>query len=445
MIRTDMLASAQIISKNPILMESTDIKRKYFAYLKKYIYLGNWERRKYVKAQLHTYSKLLIGNENFEIGRNKGLYGMLGNYQYLLLMDIVAILGYQKELLLSEEMKKLKHQIIVDFNLNQKEQQRMNDIFRALSGETELWKELKKDYACRIYKDYIKCIEMNQIFMSREPYRILITATMSAGKSTLINALTGKDICSSQNMACTSKINLIIGKAYEDGFSYEYDSVQNKLKKDLYYGKKVLSTYYNGLLGGDRLVIYDSPGVNFSGNSDHKKITEDFIVGKEYDCLIYLMNATQLGTVDDDRHLDFVKQHIGRKRIIFVINKIDTFNPDEEDVGVMLERQVKRLKEKGFKNPVVCMVSAKAAFLAKKSQNEQLKCIESRELYSYIDQFEEMTLKNYYEKYYQGLLIPDNRQEENRLLKNCGITYLEKIIDKISKGEEINGTGTNEI
>ena len=56
-----------------------------------------------------------------------------------------------------------------------------------------------------------------------KPYNILITATMSAGKSTLINSLIGKNISLMQNMACTSKIHTIISKPLEDGVSSEYD------------------------------------------------------------------------------------------------------------------------------------------------------------------------------------------------------------------------------
>lgn len=38
------------------------------------------------------------------------------------------------------------------------------------------------------------------IFSTPTPYQILVTATMSAGKSTLINAIIGQNICKSQNL-----------------------------------------------------------------------------------------------------------------------------------------------------------------------------------------------------------------------------------------------------
>lgn len=139
---------------------------------------------------------------------------------------------------------------------------------------------------------------------------------MSAGKSTFINSLTGKNICRSQNMACTSKIHMIINKAYEDGYSYEYDHdlvmtagseellIDNELNKtDMIY----VGTEFNGYLEKQRIIINDSPGVNYSENIEHRDITRKLINSGKYDLLVYIMNATQLGTDDDAEHLDYVK------------------------------------------------------------------------------------------------------------------------------------------
>ena len=53
--------------------------------------------------------------------------------------------------------------------------------------------------------------------------QVMITATMSAGKSTLVNALTGHRLCKTQNLACTQKIHAITGKAFEDGYVSKCD------------------------------------------------------------------------------------------------------------------------------------------------------------------------------------------------------------------------------
>ena len=72
-------------------------------------------------------------------------------------------------------------------------------------------------------QEYLLNFQRNLQFRSKKPFTVMITANMSAGKSTFINALTGKHVCRSQNMACTSKINTIVNKVFEDGVSYEYD------------------------------------------------------------------------------------------------------------------------------------------------------------------------------------------------------------------------------
>lgn len=42
------------------------------------------------------------------------------------------------------------------------------------------------------------------------------------------------------------------------------------------------------------------------------------------------MNATQLSTNDENEHLEFVRKTIGKTPLIFVLNKIDSFNEEDE-------------------------------------------------------------------------------------------------------------------
>ena len=58
------------------------------------------------------------------------------------------------------------------------------------------------------------------------------------------------------------------------------------------------------------------------------------------------MNSTQLATNDEDEHLEFVKSTIGRTPVIFVMNKIDSYNLEEEDVIATIGRQIEYLKKK---------------------------------------------------------------------------------------------------
>ena len=94
----------------------------------------------------------------------------------------------------------------------------------------------------------------------------------------------------------------------------------------------------------------------------------------------------------------------------------------------------------GSEIPIVCPVSARAGYLAKISQYENLSKVENGELNGYIDKFTQMSVREYYQQYYPTVIIEDSWQKKNQLLKNCGISYVEKIIKKFYEGGRKNGT-----
>lgn len=91
--------------------------------------------------------------------------------------------------------------------------------------------------------------------------------------------------------------------------------------------KITVGTYFNGELGGKRIVLFDSPGVNSSENVEHTEISQRMIKSRKYRLMIYVLNATQLGTTDEEYHLEMVRQRLGRAKIIFVMNKADKLIP----------------------------------------------------------------------------------------------------------------------
>lgn len=447
MLNLDILSSVQILSQNPVLEAAENTKYNYFYYLLKYIRLTGWQRRKYVKAQLSAYAERLTGNEKVDFRTIKKPDGLSQKFISYLVFDMCSVLGYDKQFLSSEKMDIALGAYYSDFHIGTKDQKAVAAVIDAVCGDENKWKQIQSD---KINKAYVTCFRNNLQFMKQRPYKILVTATMSAGKSTFINALVGKNISLVQNMACTSKIHSIVGKLFEDNFCYEYDHdlAMNAEKEELLednksnLSKKIwVSTFFQGELAGSRIIINDSPGVNFSENQEHKEITERILRSKDFNLLIFLMNATQLGTNDNDQHLDFVKSIIGRKPVLFIVNKIDAFNSEEEDVYQVLEKQVQYLKAKGFKNPIVCPVSSIAGYLSKKSMDNQLSRVESRELYCRIDEFDKMKLPEFYSKYYPEIKIRDEDTEEIQLQKTCGLKYIESMIKIYSTGGKVNGTG----
>lgn len=434
-INTAYLAMGQIIRMNPIIYDSDETKQEYIKRLKDYLKAVSWNRSKFVSAELDAYEKIIIENESHDKQHD------ISFYRYFILMDLMQVMAYDFKPTGDEKLKKIRSLYENDFaNADEKI---VNQLFKIASKPEKKIKEIIKSKKLDIEKEYLEALYKNVRFKKSEPVGIMVTATMSAGKSTFINALVGKYICLSQNMACTSKIHCIVNKAFEDGLSAEYDHdlVLTAGKEELLNDnelnssdKIVVSTNFIGSLSDQRLIVNDSPGVNYSGDAEHKQITDRLIKEKNYNLLIYVMNATQLSTNDEDEHLEFVKSTIGRTPIIFILNKIDSYNLEEEDVVATIGRQIEYLKKKGFKNPIVCPISARAGYLSKQITSMSLSRSEERELYNFIDKFEQMRLVDYYEKHFPKIVVEDKEREEEQLLKTCGLAHVEQIIKECIKG-----------
>lgn len=447
MNQQDIFASAQIVLFNPILKESLDMKTQYFAYLRKLIHLAKWDRRKYTKAQIAFYKEQLCENKSVVRYQNPSFCAC---FSYLLPFDLSIMLAFHQKVIDTNKSEMVIQKIISDFNLPDEATILLNNGFKASLGDENAWDCLLHCKQLKRFKKYLDIVKKNTDFILKKPYNILITATMSAGKSTLINALVGKNISLMQNMACTSKIHTIVSKPFEDGVSSEYDHDMSidATKEDLLNdngdnksSKITVGTHFNSRLGGQRAILFDSPGVNFSENIEHAEISQKMIRSKKYKLLIYVLNATQLGTIDEEQHLKVVSKYLGRKKIIFVMNKIDHLISEDDNVFAVIERQRKFLISKGFKNPIICPVSSRAAFLAKKSRTEGLSRMEQREIDNYFDKFEEQSLQNYYIEKLNCRSESAINDETQMLLNNCGFEYFEKLILNTNKGERTNGTG----
>lgn len=377
--------------------------------------------------------------------------------------DLAAVIGYNHDIWLSASLDdKLEHLCIT-------EEQRyfFSSLREALAGyfsdsdscscaflrwqrnkQFNHWRWLKRQKLYVPMAEYLSKVEENFRFMYQKPFRILVTATMSAGKSTFINALVGRKVAKSQNLACTSKIHTIISKLYDDDCVYKddgnliLDAKDSELLQDNPLNLTnylATSVYFNGDLSGMRLVINDSPGVNASDHFEHKSIAEDALKSNDYDLLIYVMNATQLFTNDDDLHVDFVKEHSNGAKILFVVNKIDMIETEVENTLDIMERVRSYLLSKNFSQPLaICPLSSLAGLLVKRSCRQSLNRSEERQLYTFADKFDEMNLEQYYQKFFPQIqfdrkFFPQNQfgnslSEAEQLLKTSGLAYVERLI-----------------
>lgn len=248
-----------------------------------------------------------------------------------------------------------------------------------------------------IPKELLEHKRMCEGFQSSREKRILVVANMSAGKSTLINALIGYRLNRTKTTVCTSKLCYIYNKPVEDGvLSYnnkkrEYSYTMDTASVTSDSADKI-SLKFSSTLNNKKICLIDTPGVNNIENPEHRRMTEDAIKANNYDAIIYVSNCQYFGTTDERRFLEFLKKH-SKRPIIFVLNQLDRFNPEEDSVIKMLNEYTEELKKIGFTNPIVLPVSAYMALLVKLDKAKSL--LSKRELYK-INEYKELVRDDFF-------------------------------------------------
>ncbi len=446
MANHQLLSGAQVVAFNPILEEPLAIKSSYVKLLMDFIDGSGCGNSAWTTAEKNFYRELLGEELCGSVDWKK--YGMY------FFTDLAAIIGYNHDTWLSSSLDDRLNYLRANFSEEQKFfsaslRQALAGYFfngdsdsraflrRQINKQLNHWTWLKRQKLYEPMADYLSIVEKNLRFMRQEPFRIFITATMSAGKSTFINALVGRKVAQSQNLACTSKIHTIISKLYDDGCVYRDDDDLTLNAKDAELLKDnpsnrtnnlATSLYFSGDLSGMRLMIHDSPGVNASTHVEHKNIAENALKAHDYDLLIYIMNATQLFTNDDDLHVDFVKKNCDDSKILFVVNKIDMIETETEKPAEIMGRVRRYLRDKNFDRPIVCPLSSLAGLLVKRSRRQPLNRSEERQLYTFADKFDEMNLARYYQKFFPQIQLDNSLSEAEQLLKTSGLAYVERLI-----------------
>lgn len=361
---------------------------------------------------------------------------------------------------------------LIPFNENQtiiKELSHYIDDVLATSPD-ELKKELKESCAIE---------EFN--FSKNEEAEVSVIATMSSGKSTLLNAILGDEILPSKNEACTATICRIKDVDGMNGFKLKVEDFSGNIISDWKLATQDdINTFNNSGYGvnlfieGDipctsseemSLVLIDTPGPNNSQNLEHKEATYNFIKDTTKNPLVlYVLNVTQLSTNDDARLLREISEIVknngkqAEERFIFALNRIDDFDVEKESIDTLIENSKKYLKDFGIENPRIFPVSAEAAKLLRlkkagkpltKSQSIKLAGFEFKllpipeENYSGIDTIKYASISNSLkEKLYKECL----ENKELALLHYSGITAIEKYINmyvnKYARSQQIKDSIT---
>ena len=204
-------------------------------------------------------------------------------------------------------------------------------------------------------------------------FEVCVVATMSAGKSTLINAMLGTKLMPSRQEACTAIITRI--KDITDSDTSWHAEVYNKDNRIIESHEELTYSTMDRLNGDENvsvikvngnipfvssedvsLVLIDTPGPNNSRDPEHKKIQSEFLSKSSKSLVLYIMEGT-FGSDDDNSLLQRVadSMKVGGKqskdRFIFVVNKMDNRKSEDGDTEQTLERIRAYLKEHRITNP----------------------------------------------------------------------------------------------
>lgn len=207
--------------------------------------------------------------------------------------------------------------------------------------------------------DVIKAFDLAK----SKDFEVNVVATMSAGKSTLINSLLRQKLMPAKQEACTATITKIkdndadcfMAKVYDkDGTLIQtHAELTYETMEQLNANPSVSRIQVEGnipfVTADDvSLVLVDTPGPNNSRDPEHKAATYRMLSESSKPLVLYIMNATQLAVNDDYNLLSHVAESMkvggkqSRDRFIFVVNKLDDFKKGEDSVEAAIRMYVQK-------------------------------------------------------------------------------------------------------
>ena len=324
---------------------------------------------------------------------------------------------------------------------------------------------LKEEY--RTLKDNID--EVNN-----KEFRIVFTGTYSTGKSTVINALLGKNILPSSEDTCTSKIchirhsndaayarvELICSnKAFETKKCTNAKDVQEMFEKAGKFGNleridvhvDMSKLFPNDLLKQFKIVLIDTPGTGSEEDQAHLQMTQNVLASKDKEMVILVSDKKNRSTGITDI-LDIFESSAAsdrgcyNDRFLFVLNQCDAYiydnnrkdlngrNEGIETEVINYKDTIKSLShgkaERNIANPRVFPLSAGTALAIKMgllNGEKPTKGTEERRYYKITDGFCENLTESHLNEIYEEKCIDINDIDHNYCLDEYSdISKIEK-------------------
>lgn len=233
--------------------------------------------------------------------------------------------------------------------------------------------------------DELKTKDIKKAFENSEnsEFEVSVVGTMSAGKSTFINALLGKKLMPSKNDSCTATITRIKDNDDKNHFTAKvYDEKDALIQSDAELSLKTMKKYNADpnvseiRVEGDipfvsakdmSLVLVDTPGPNNARDLSHRVKTLSMLNNSSKALVLCLLDGTNSGINDEKVLLDTIAKSMNvngkqsRDRFLFVVNKLDKFKSSEDDVEETLGKIREDLRSHGIEDANIFPVSAEAA------------------------------------------------------------------------------------
>ena len=239
----------------------------------------------------------------------------------------------------------------------------------------------------------MKKIDNSNILYKKKIIDVNIIATMSAGKSTLVNSLLGKKILPTHAGACTAIVTkiednkddvfkaIVLDKNNEE--IVRYSNINYEDMKYLNNSNKVGEVDIKGNISFINfenivLVLIDTPGPNSAMDERYAEITRKALDNSSESIILFVMDG---GTLNNNSQKSFLQDiaksmSVGGKqskeRFIFVVNKIDEYREDDDDIEKdVLEETRKFLEQTGIEEPNIFLVSAEIALGIRRLKNRK--------------------------------------------------------------------------
>lgn len=199
-----------------------------------------------------------------------------------------------------------------------------------------------------------------------DPFLFVVVGEVKAGKSSLLNALFGREFCKVDVLPATDKVYL-----------FKYGNPE----KNVHVSERLTECYRNEPFLQDFNIV-DTPGTN-TIVSEHQEITEEFI--PRADLVLFVFSVVNPWAASAWEFLKLVHS-TWLKNVVFVVQQSDLRSPQEVET-VVKHLEATAQKHVGASIPIFA-VSGKKAFEAKSGRLYSGELADSRlpELERYIDE-----------------------------------------------------------